>query len=199
MTTTRGRFPTRIPPRPREDWDDAVEEALSVLRPPGGRRREPGTPRPVSAITDTYAWHPDLARGWMLFNNHLFHSTLSDRVRELVTIRIAWLRDGEYEWAQHVRMGRAYGMTDEEIEAIGVGAEAPVWKPLEASLLRAVDELCHDRYVSDVTWAELAAELSTQELMDVVFTVGAYDMLAMAMNTFGLQLDPGLEPFPGGS
>jgi len=31
--------------------------------------------------------------------------------------------------------------------------------------------------------------------MDLVFTVGAYDLLAMAFNTFGLELDPGLEGF----
>ena len=199
MTMSGETRPTRIPQRPREDWDERVEEALSVLRPPGGARRAPGTPRPPSAIIDVFAQHPDLAEGWMHFNSHLFNSTLSARVRELITVRIAWLRKGEYEWVQHVRMARAAGLTDEEVDAILVGPGAPVWKPLEAALLRGTDELCHDRYVSDATWADLAGELSRQELMDVVFTVGAYDMLAMAMNTFGLQLDAGMEGFPEGT
>lgn len=197
MTKPRDTHPVRIPPRPREDWDERVEEALSALRPPGGGgKRDPGTPRPPSGIIDTFAQHPDLAQGWMTFNSHLFNSTLSARARELVTVRIAWLRRGEYEWVQHVKMARAAGMADEELEAISVGADSPVWKPLDAALLRATDELCHDRYVSDPTWAELAAELSRQELMDLVFTVGAYDMLAMAMNSFGLQLDEGMTGFP---
>lgn len=196
MTTPRDTYPVRIPPRPRDEWDERVEEALSVLIRPGGAKRDPSMPRPPSAIIDTFAHHPDLARGWMTFNSHLFNSTLSARVRELVTVRIAWLRGGEYEWVQHVRMAKAVGVTDEEVEAISVGADSPVWKPFEASLLRATDEMARDHYVSDGTWAELAAELGYQELMDLVFTVGAYDMLAMAMNTFGLQLDEGMPRFP---
>ena len=196
MTTSRDTRPVRIPPRPRDEWDERVEDALSVLTRPGGAKRDPSTPRPPSKIIDTFAQHPDLARGWLIFNSHLFNSTLSPRVRELVTVRIAWLRGAEYEWFQHVRMAKAAGVTDEEVEAISVGADSPVWKPFEAALLRATDEMARDHYVSDGTWAELAAELSRQELMDVVFTVGAYDMLAMAMNTFGLQLDEGMSGFP---
>ena len=32
--------------------------------------------------------------------------------------------------------------------------------------------------------------------MDVVFTVGQYNMLAMALRTFGVQLDDGINGFP---
>lgn len=197
MTTrSRDALPIRVQPRARSEWDDRVEEALSVLTRPGGAKRDPSVPRPPSNIIDMFAHHPDLIRGWMTFNSHLFNSTLAPRARELVTIRIAWLRRGEYEWVQHVRMGLAIGISDEEIEAIAVGPDSPVWKPLDAALLRATDELAHDHYVSDGTWAQLSADLSTQQLMDLLFTVGAYDMLAVAMNTLGLQLDDGMTGFP---
>jgi 4-carboxymuconolactone decarboxylase len=192
---------SRIPPRPREDWDADVFDALSVLSPPGtappaGAGQDDSAQRPVSGILGIFAWHPALTKGWLLFNGHLFHSTLSDRTRELVTLRIAWLRQGEYEWAQHVRMARAAGMSDEEIAAISEGPEAKVWGPLDATLLQAVDQLCADRYICDATWEQLAGHLDRKQLMDLVFTVGAYDMLAMAFNTFGLELDPDLEGFP---
>jgi alkylhydroperoxidase family enzyme len=197
MTRSPDTYPSRIPPLPREEWDERTTEALSVLRPPGNRApRPPDAPKPRSGILEIFARHPDLANGWMQFNNHLFHSTLTARVRELLTVRIAWLRRGEYEWAQHVKMAKSAGMADEEVEAISVGPEASTWKPMEAALLRAVDELCHERYVSDETWAELAAEYDHPELMDVVFTVGCYDILAMAMNTFGLQVDADMQRFP---
>ena len=49
-----------------------------------------------------------------------------------------------------------------------------------------------DACLSDGTWTALAAELDTQQLMDVVFTVGAYDLLAMAFRTFGVELDDDL-------
>jgi 4-carboxymuconolactone decarboxylase len=59
-----------------------------------------------------------------------------------------------------------------------------------------VDEIATDRYVSDETWKRLAEDFDRKQLMDLVFTIGAYDTLAVAMNTFGLQLDPGLPGFP---
>jgi 4-carboxymuconolactone decarboxylase len=55
--------------------------------------------------------------------------------------------------------------------------------------------MINDLYVSDETWAELRTAFSRQQLMDLVFTVGAYDMHCMAFNTFGLELEPGMEGF----
>ena len=43
-----------------------------------------------------------------------------------------------------------------------------------------------------MTWQALAAELDEQQLMDLVFTVGAYDLLAMAFRSFGVELDEDL-------
>jgi alkylhydroperoxidase family enzyme len=175
-----------------------VDEALASLRPPGSTRgpAEPRRERPSSNILGIFSWHPALAKGWFGFNNHLFHSTLSARDREMATVRIGWLRRGEYEWAQHVRMAKGVGMSQEEVDAIMVGPDSPVWGPRDAALLRSVDEIAADHYVSDATWKRLSEDFDRKQLMDLVFTIGAYDTLAMAMNTFGLQLDPGLPGFP---
>jgi 4-carboxymuconolactone decarboxylase len=210
----------RIPPRPVADWDAEVRDALSVLAMPDNaaaraaearaaavqaaqseRAGQPTGERPrrrqLSNLVATFTWHPALTKAFLTFNNHLFRSTLSDRVRELVTVRVGWLRRSEYEWAQHVAMARAAGMSDEEISAIGEqGPDWPGWSPLEAALLRSVDEIVADRYVSDETWEVLARHFDRREMMDLVFTIGTYDLLAMAFNTFGLELDPGMSGFP---
>jgi alkylhydroperoxidase family enzyme len=59
-------------------------------------------------------------------------------------------------------------------------------------MLRAVDELVAGATVSDETWTTLAESLTTQQLMDLVFTVGAYDLLAMVFGAFGIELDDDL-------
>jgi 4-carboxymuconolactone decarboxylase len=196
----------RIPPRPAADWDAEVVDALSVLRPPGtaghsprrqGQERARG--RPVSNILGVFSWHPALTRAFLAFNNHLFSSTLSARDREMVTVRVTWLRRGEYEWSQHVTMARAAGMSAEEIAAIAEGPGSAVWGPRDAAVLRSVDEVVADRYVGDETWKQLAGHFDRKQLMDLVFTIGAYDLLVMAFNTFGLELDPGMEGFPPGA
>jgi len=176
-----------------------MHDALSALRSPGsaGRPAQPRRERPPSNILGIFSWHPALAKAFFGFNTHLFHSTLSARDRELVTVRVGWLRRGEYEWAQHVRMAKGAGMSEEEVDAISAqGPDWPGWGPRDAALLRSVDEIVADRYVSDETWKLLSEHLDRRQLMDVVFTIGAYDLLAMAFNTFGLQLDPGLVGFP---
>jgi 4-carboxymuconolactone decarboxylase len=192
----------RIPPRPFADWGADFFEALSVMRPPGFPVRTPEElarrrrDRPVPGMVGIFSWHPALAGAFFAFNNHLFNSTLSGRVRELATVRVCWLRGGEYEWDQHVRMARSAGLSETEIDAISVGPDDPAWGPADAALLRAVDEIVSDRNISDDSWKQLSQHLDRQQLMDLVFTIGAYDLLAMAFNTFGLPLDAGMSGFP---
>ncbi|MBW8482641.1 carboxymuconolactone decarboxylase family protein [Actinomadura parmotrematis] len=69
----------------------------------------------------------------------------------------------------------------------GDGGEAVALPGLEGAVLRAVDELDGGAALSDRTWAELSAELSERQLMDLVFTIGAYGLLAMAFTTFGVE------------
>ena len=66
--------------------------------------------------------------------------------------------------------------------------------PLDADLLHAVDQLVANARIEHATWQRLAAHFNVTELMDIVFAVGCYGMLAMAFNTFGAQLEPGVEP-----
>jgi 4-carboxymuconolactone decarboxylase len=148
-------------------------------------------------IFKTLAHHPDLFRRWMVFANHvLFKSTLPARDRELLIMRTGWRCRSEYEWGQHAVIGRTIGISDEEIRRITQGPDAPGWDSFERALLRAADELHNDSFVSEGTWNTLAQKYTTEQLMDVVFTVGQYTLVSMALNTFGVQLDPGVEGFP---
>lgn len=191
----------RIPPRPAEDWDDDVRDALSVLeaRRVAARPQQDSSPQPVSGIIGIFAWHPALTKRWLTFSHHLAESTLPDRVREMLIVRTALLRRGEYEWVQHVKFARAAGLSEQEIEGLSEGPGAEIWEPGDAALIRAVDELCAEHYIGDATWAQLASQFSRQQLMDIVFTVCGYDLHSTAFNTFGLQLDPGMEGFPADS
>ncbi len=60
-------------------------------------------------------------------------------------------------------------------------------------MVRAVDELVGEGAIADATWTTLAAELDEQQLMDLVFTVGAYEVLAMALRSFDVELDDDLK------
>lgn len=91
-----------------------------------------------------------------------------------------------------MRIAERVGITPEEIAAIVGGGDAEVWTPLEADLLAATDQLVDHFRVDDDTWTRLAEQLDERQLVELVFVVGTYTGLAMAFNSFGLQLDPDL-------
>lgn len=88
------------------------------------------------------------------------------------------------------------GLSDDEMRRITLGPTAPEWDPFDAALMTAVDELRADAMISDKTWSALAARYDTPQLLDVVFTVGEYTLVSMALNTLGVELDEGFEGFP---
>jgi len=152
---------------------------------------------PLLNIFRTLAYHPKLLKRWLVFGNHvLAHNTLPPRERELVILRIGWLCRAGYEWGQHVRIAQQSGVTDAEIERIPRGADAPGWSDLDRALLRATDELHADAFVSDATWAALSQHLDVPQRIDLVFTVGQYRLVSMALNTLGVQPEPGLPRLP---
>jgi 4-carboxymuconolactone decarboxylase len=179
----------RVEPLPESEWSEEVKKELEPSR--GGV----GLPKPPNVLA-TIARHPKLLKRWNVFGNHiLFKSTLSPRHREILILRIGWLCQAEYEWGQHVRIGKRAGLSDDDIARIKQGADAPGWDPFEATLLRATDELHDDAFISDATWNALAARYDTQQMMDLVFTVGQYNLVSMALNTLGVQLDEGVGGF----
>jgi len=175
--------------RPLQD-DEIPQEARELL---DGIKLGSGR---ILNIFRTLAHHPKLMRRWLVFGNHILgKNSLTPRDREIAILRIGWLCKAEYEWGQHVEIGRAVGMTDEDFDRIEAGPDAEGLDPFEASILRAVDELHADAMISDATWSELAARYNHEQLLDFVFTVGQYNLVSMALNTLGVQLDPGIKGF----
>jgi 4-carboxymuconolactone decarboxylase len=123
-------------------------------------------------------------------------STLPPRDKELLILRIGWLCQAEYEWAHHAIRGKQTGLTDQEILRISKGPEAEGWSVFDAALLKAVDELHKDAFISDSTWVALSERYTEQQIMDLIFTVGQYNMISMILNSFGIQLE---ESYSSGS
>ncbi len=177
----------RLDPIQDNEATDAQAELLDRLRRPDGS---------VLNLFRTMANHPDLARRWLVFGNHILaKSTLSPRVRELAILRVGWLCQSEYEWGQHVLISLDLGITASEIKRLQDETVAAEWAPGEAAVLHATDELHADKVISAATWSALTEHYSEQQLMDLVFTVGQYTLVSMALNTFGVQRDEGVPGF----
>jgi len=189
----------RIEPLLPPDWDETAREALGAF--PRGLQfvltqweSAEGDPRGRNVL-GCLARYPALARAFLSFNNHVATgSTLSARERELLILRTAWLRRSEYEYIQHVILGLRAGLTEAEIALIAAGPDATGWPAEDADLVRAADELCVSGGIGADTWARLSGRYSEQQLMDIVFVVGCYQVVAMMMQSLDIPLEPGVEP-----
>lgn len=189
--------PSRIAPALPPDWDAPMLDALGafpscrdfVLRNYNG-----SDPRGTHGL-GVFVRHPALAKAFLTFNRHVSTaSTLSARVRELLILRISWLRRSEYEFIQHVVLGTRAGLSETEVRRIQDGPDADGWDAVDADLVRAVDELHADACISERTWRRLSSHLTPEQLMDVVFAVGCYEIVAMAFKSFGVTLEAGVAP-----
>ena len=120
----------------------------------------------------------------------------------MLILRIGWLNQAEYEFAQHELIAKKGGLSDADIANIKEGPKARGWSPHEAALMQTVDDLFENSVVSDATWALLSKSYSTEQLMDAVFTVGQYNLVSWALNSFGVPLDdflPGAARDPSSS
>ena len=177
----------RIQPVTEADWTDDSRPVL-VANSANGT---------VLNVFATIARHPKLLKRWVVFAAHVLNgSTLPARERELVILRTGFLCRSGYEWAQHAAIGRAAGLTDAEIVRLTQGSAAHGWTDSDRALLQATEQLVADHFINDGTWAELAAAWSEQQLMDLVFAVGQYTLVSMALNSFGVQLEGTTERFP---
>lgn len=173
----------RIPAIHEDDWNEEQNAALKGQKMRGG----------VQNIFRTLAHHEKLAKRWLVFGNHILaKSTLTPRDREIAILRAGFLSKSGYEWGQHAVIGKAAGLSDEELEGIKTGDSANCWNEAEKLILKTADELHEDVFITDDTWAGLEKHYSTQQIMDMVFTCGQYRMLAGALNSFGVQLDEDL-------
>lgn len=163
-----------------DQWD---EDARSIMQPFVDSGRD-------FNIFRTLVNHPQLTQKWLGFATHvLMTSTLPDRDRELLILRIGHLCNAQYEFRKHSDISRNLGMSEQDIESAKTGPDTEGISELDKLLLTATDELHEDAHISDTTWQALTQHYSTQQMMDLVFTVGQYNMVSMVLNSFGVQHD----------
>lgn len=189
--------PSSTRPRPTQPRltplaDDELDEEQAELLRPLIEFRGTGL-----NIFRTLARHPKMARKWLGFGTQiLLRSSLSARERELAILRTAWNCQAVYEWGHHVEIGQEAGITDDEVRRVTAGPDDPAWTDRERLVLRAADELHDDQCLTDATWAELTAIYDEHQLLDLIFLIGEYHLVSMALNSLGVPPENGVPGFP---
>jgi len=181
------------------EWSDAAYDAFGVLlgvpgdqvpRAGSGERYDPLN----FPIIGSLAHHPALAKAFLRFNNfHLFKGELPARLRELAIMRVAATRRSAFEYGEHVRIGTEQaGITLAEVELLEAGNAGFAGADLAA--LEAADELLATNRIAD--WDGLVELLGVHEAIELIFVVGTYNTLAMALDTWDVPAAADARPLP---
>jgi alkylhydroperoxidase family enzyme len=160
-----------------EDFEDSIKSFI----------KQEGTIFNLKAIMTKYK---RLRLKWLIMASQItYGSSLPPRDKEILILRVAWLTKAKYEWDHHLVVGKQVGLTEKEINMITEGLNVEGWDNNDATLIQTVDELFANTFISNLTWKSLSERYTPFQLMDIVFTVGGYNMLAMFLNSFGAQTE----------
>ena len=170
----------RVTPAPRRSLGPLARLAAGVT----ARATRGEAPR----VFTTLGRHPRLFRTWLRFSaTLLLRGDLPAADRELVILRTAWRCGSWYEWAQHGALAPRGGLSAHDLERVVEGPMAAGWGPRQRLLIEAADELHDHRVITDHTWESLVTELTERQLIELCLLVGHYEMLAMTLNSLGVE------------
>ena len=177
----------RIPRVPAEQRTGEMREIIALFAGPGRINVD------NNYVLTTFVQHPELARSYLSFNRYLLmSSTLPVRLRQIAIMRVAWLKKGRYVWASHLRTSLRNGLSGDDFPPVKEGENSPHWTQEEKQILHATDQLMENSDLDDPTWSSLSAFLETKQILDFVFTVGAYALLSLACNAIRIERESDL-------
>ena len=179
--------PARLPQIRDEDFTDETREFFGQWT--GGIFKDADK----NSVLRTFGHHPALANAFSPLNIHLLSAnTLPVKLRQIAIMRTAWLTKAVYMWSSHLQTSVSCGLSPDMYGPIQRGPDDPYFTPFERVVMLATEDLVNDRKVSDANWDALRAEWNEKQMLDFLFTVGCYVMVAGVMRSTGAERLPDL-------
>lgn len=180
----------RIPPIAAKDWTPEQKAAAAAANAGDGSNDNFRT-----ALNN-----PALAKAWwdwlrFVHDNPGTRGKAGDALpqidKELVVMRTNYLNNDDWVWATHLPMAVAWGRSQDDVDRIARGPDAPGWNEKDRALVRAADELHYQAFITDPTWNTLAKSYNTRQMLDIIFLAGVYATNAYFANSTGIPFNPG--------
>lgn len=131
-----------------------------------------------------------------------YGSTLDPRQRELLILSVGAVTRCAYEFAHHVKIGRDFGCSDDDIRGVlqAVRGEPSALGEDEQLLVQAGRECTLDGAIGEATLARLAERYDAERLVEIVLTAAHYAAVVRVLGSLHIDVEPDfsgyLEAFP---
>ena len=149
------------------------------------------------------AHSPNAARAFQGLGRFIrFESKLNPRLREMAIMTVGYLTRSPYEYSHHIKIGRDFGVSDDDVRALIDEAEGreSTLEPLDKTVLKAAREMTRDGAVGEETFAALETELCREHLLDLIITIAFYNGVVRVLASTAMDVEdsymPYLDQFP---
>ena len=119
----------------------------------------------------------------------LVTSEFDARKREIAILRVAHVTHASYEWFQHVIVAKRVGVTDQEIEKIGVNGPV-VGLDEEGNLLcRVADEISNEVRLGDDALQQILDRYGTRQATELILCVSYFNLLSRFLESTRVELE----------
>ena len=134
---------------------------------------------------------PDVARSFIAFGKSFYSgSDLPPRLREIASLRVAYLLGADYTLLQHVPIAAKAGLSEADVEAIREGgARAAELGADGAAVLAFTDDVVRMSRAGDEALSAVREFLDDRLVMDLTMAIGCFWTASSYMRTTGVDLD----------
>ncbi len=133
---------------------------------------------------------PPVAEGWLAYLTAIRQkSSLAPALRELVIMRVAILNRAPYEAEQHAPIALKEGVTQAQLDDLAQWDGSDRFTPQQRAVLALTDGMTRNVQVPPAAVAEVRGFLGDRELVELVATVGAYNMVSRFLEALDIHSD----------
>ncbi len=137
---------------------------------------------------------PPLLRAWLDFAWPLrLNARTPRRMRELLILRGAQVSQTGYEWAHHLGMALAAGVTQAQIDALPTAEDSALFSREEKAVIRLAEEVTRGPGASAACIEALKQHFDHAEIVELTLTASFYVCVGRFLQSMDMDLEPGLE------
>ncbi len=114
---------------------------------------------------------------------------LTPQEREIAILRVAHVTGAPYERQQHEQLGRAVGLSEEQIIATAMDSPDDVLDPDGALICRATDEISRDVRLSDDALALIVERWGRHGATELILTISYYNMVSRFLESTRVPME----------